>query len=249
MKFPLSSSHRAAFTLIEVLTTVAILAILLALVFPYFSQSAKRARAMQGANNLRSIGTALHTYTTQNNGSFPRVTIKKSESGLSGDITWTKAIGDYLPQLGNSATSREHKVFVCPNAEYMAGNGSVYTIDQISRTYSCTEAMYGIRFLSSGSYYDSKKARRLSTIQQPARTILVIDAKQSGTAAGCFSATVWSRASQDIVLEDIGESVYLDFRQPSETMHALFVDGHVEAMSLLNLKEMLPEQWHGRDEY
>lgn len=244
---PLSS--RRAFTLIEVLTTVAILAVLLALAFPYFGQASKRARAVQGANNLRNIGTALHAYTVQNNGAFPRVTIKKAESGLAGDVMWTKAIGDYLPQLGNSATSREHKVFVCPNAKYTAGDGSIYTVEDISRTYSSTEALFGIRFLSSGSYYDSTTARRLSTIRQPSRTILVIDAKQSGNAAGCSSATIWSRANQDIVLDNPQNSVYLDFRQPNDTMHALFVDGHVEALSLTDLKEIQPEQWHGRDDY
>ncbi|MFC1601185.1 prepilin-type N-terminal cleavage/methylation domain-containing protein [Candidatus Sumerlaeota bacterium] len=65
--WPLSSvSTRAAFTLIELLIVVLIIAILAAIAVPNFLEFQTRAKVSRSATDMRSIATALEAYATDN---------------------------------------------------------------------------------------------------------------------------------------------------------------------------------------
>ena len=59
-----------AFTLIEVLVVIAIIAILMAVVRPMLSNSASKTREFECESNLQQIGMAMHAYA-QDYGAFP----------------------------------------------------------------------------------------------------------------------------------------------------------------------------------
>jgi len=65
MKYP------RAFTLIELLVVVAIIALLIALLLPALSKARDEAKITRCLANLKQIGTALMTYTTQNDDIMP----------------------------------------------------------------------------------------------------------------------------------------------------------------------------------
>jgi prepilin-type N-terminal cleavage/methylation domain-containing protein/prepilin-type processing-associated H-X9-DG protein len=65
--------HRA-FTLIEVLVAVAIIAIIMALAIPAFSRAVERAKATKDLSNLRQIGIAMQTLLNDNDQLLPLTT-------------------------------------------------------------------------------------------------------------------------------------------------------------------------------
>jgi prepilin-type N-terminal cleavage/methylation domain-containing protein len=60
-----------AFTLIELLIVIAIIAILAALVIPAFNRVLESGKATKDMSNLRQIGAATQMYMNDNNGVFP----------------------------------------------------------------------------------------------------------------------------------------------------------------------------------
>ncbi len=76
---PLIIDHRSlspppwppAFTLTEILVTISIIAILMALLLPALAMAWNAAARIQCASNLRQIGIALQEYTNENGGHYP----------------------------------------------------------------------------------------------------------------------------------------------------------------------------------
>ncbi len=62
---------KRAFTLIEMLVVIAIMAILAAILLPVLSQATERGRSTSCRNNLHQIGMALETYIDENNNYLP----------------------------------------------------------------------------------------------------------------------------------------------------------------------------------
>jgi prepilin-type N-terminal cleavage/methylation domain-containing protein len=75
MPSPDDTSHfrspRQAFTLIELLAVVAIIAILTALLLPALTSAKSQAQRIACVSNLRQIGLAIHTYASDNSGRIP----------------------------------------------------------------------------------------------------------------------------------------------------------------------------------
>jgi prepilin-type N-terminal cleavage/methylation domain-containing protein/prepilin-type processing-associated H-X9-DG protein len=64
---------RVAFTLIELLVVVAIIALLISILLPSLQSAREQARAAKCGSHLRSLGTGLNSYFTENNDWIPGV--------------------------------------------------------------------------------------------------------------------------------------------------------------------------------
>src|SRR5436190_1671369 len=73
-------SRGRAFTLIELLMVIAIIAILAALLLPVISKGKMRARQAQCASNLKQIGLAFHQFAHEHDSRFP-MQVRTNEGG------------------------------------------------------------------------------------------------------------------------------------------------------------------------
>ena len=92
--------HRKAFTLVELLVTIAIIGILIAILMPAVQAARGTARRIQCANQLHQIGLAFHQFFDINKGLIPR----SSHSALAhNQKPWGYAILPYME--GNKSTA------------------------------------------------------------------------------------------------------------------------------------------------
>jgi prepilin-type N-terminal cleavage/methylation domain-containing protein/prepilin-type processing-associated H-X9-DG protein len=92
--------RQSAFTLVELLVVIGIVAILVALLLPAMSRARRHARSVVCLSNLRQLGMAFQMYTSRNKG--------KSSSYGDPDSYWPYVIE---PELGGNK-----EVLLCPEA-------------------------------------------------------------------------------------------------------------------------------------
>ena len=227
--------------MLEILVTTAIMGVLAALLMGGLKGAVNRGKDAKCVAGLRQIGVGLMNYVGDNNGNLPRPTIKAAESGLGGDQMWSKQLGPYLPQRGNSATAPQNIVFVCPAANYKG-----YAPANVSSTYNSSSAGFYFSSPTSTGSASSGPARSLASVEKPAETILVAEGKQAGTSAACTSSLNWTQASEDLDAGDPDQTANLDFRH-SDKMNVLYGDGHVGSLAFTHRANVTRANWEGRN--
>lgn len=111
------TSLNLAFTLIETLVVIAILAVLIALVVPVTKSVQDNSKQAACVSNLRQIGVALLAFASENDGQFPHVggvVLLGELDKITGKPSWAEQIDPYLPN--------ESGVFQCPADPVMSPN-------------------------------------------------------------------------------------------------------------------------------
>lgn len=201
---PRSRCHaegRGAFTLIELLIVIAVIAILAALLLPALSRAKESVRATQCLSQMRQIGLAVQLYAEENEEEFP---CSQHSAFSRGQLTWGRAIA---PQLGYDRvrwTNLLAGAYHCPS-------------DRRPSPWSYGQNVYFE--LGPDDDYEGKPQtwRRTSGVPKPSATVLHAE---NASSADHIMPNFWT-SPQDAV--DVAS------RRHSQRANYTFVDGHAEA--------------------
>ena len=132
------SSRKRAFTLIELLTVIALIAILAGILLPVYAKAQKKADQTSCASNLRQIGLAFRQYTSDYRNRTPNWSGTYWANGTAdADRVWTiaadwtvtnqdfkHALYVVLDNLRQNYAGSDHRIFYCPDDPY-EGLGTV----------------------------------------------------------------------------------------------------------------------------
>ena len=196
-----------AFTLIELLIVIAVIAILTALVTPAFNKTRDTANATKCANNLKQIGNAMFSFAGENNVVFPisgaTVPYNTTDS-VTGQYGWTQQLEKYLPTAGGT----DLRIFQCPTTSNLYSN---------SKYYSYFNGGHAAYVAASGSF----SAVRQILIQYPSKFILAGDISNNSFAQNDADKDDFTAASPGPAFSGNMSKMH------SGKSNILFADGHV----------------------
>lgn len=218
-----------AFTLIELLTVIAILGALAAILFPALGAVRTQAKQAQCVSNLRQIGIALAAYADAHRGAFPETT-----HGAVSNLEAVSWIYTLKPYLGNV-----DEVRLCPLDPRRDDRLRLRLSSFVLNDY-----------LDAKSYYNPfgqpiGQAPRLTNLRQPARTPTVFvgaDQLALDLSSDHIHAREWV-GNWNQVTSDIAPDRFRSGTASPDHSHGrapyLFADGHVAVIQAHELKRRI----------
>lgn len=221
----LAPSHRRhAFTLIELLTVIAIIGILAAILVPVVGKVRDNARRSECISNLRQIGGALFLYAADNKNKLPPVSSTWPPSSV--ETTWGRAIWTYAGYSAQSyrnpendligAVGADRNIFHCPvsKREPVVAPGSSQALNGNRMSYGLNSFPLTRKIGWDGAYKST--AIPLADVTTPSRTAMV---NETSYALGGYEGFY----QQSGLIPHAGGSNFL------------FYDGHVEGRAFATL--------------
>lgn len=208
MRDPKFRKHRA-FTLVELLVCLAIIAIIGAIVVPAVSSAYGESHRTKCAANLRELHAGTNLFALDNHG----IILPQFGGPNSGGAIWSDLLITYLNNMAQWKSSygeRPVGVYACPSSDAVINGGS--------------RADYGITHYTNQYLNDPETGSRVSgnlkmrQVEEPARTVLFMDSINPNNGECCRSVV----ASADLGFWGG------DFSH-NGTANVVFFDGHVEA--------------------
>ncbi|MDG1302324.1 MAG: prepilin-type N-terminal cleavage/methylation domain-containing protein [Opitutae bacterium] len=229
----------AAFTLIELLTVIAVIGILAAILIPAIGKVKERANETKCVSNLRQIGLAMKIHAGENHGNLP---MPYSQSGPKGEVIWF----DYLLPYMNveyegkwTWDQRKHEVFNCPSADHIL---EFEGVSKFTYTYGWNSAFYRDGRFPNPDTGQYPPAFRLVNIQRPSESMLIADTIQKPARGGWGNDTFisvgkdYNPQTADAPMSDASYGAGFSDRHNGRG-NVLFVDGHMESFAVGEIKE------------
>jgi prepilin-type N-terminal cleavage/methylation domain-containing protein/prepilin-type processing-associated H-X9-DG protein len=200
------SMTRRAFTLIELLTVIAIIGILAAILIPVVGRVRESARVAQCSSNIRQIGMALNMFANDREGLFP-APINYDTAGTDGF--------DYAAQLVNGGyIPKKSGLFGCPSDPKVRDH--LVPADREALSYYLISPA-----MAPG--WSGTARRNLSTVTNPSRVAMATEYHVACNAAVSSGVINYVRNNDTF---PVGVASHVT-SHTSGKKHFVFFDGHV----------------------
>lgn len=155
-RLPLPMPGRGGYTLMELLTVVAIIAILAALLVPVFATAREKARAATCVSNERQIGLAVMCYLQDYDERFPNGILPPGAASFWVGEGWA---GQCEPYMNNPS------VLQCPDDPTEPDDNPQYNY--------VVSYGYNFNLVDGGGYYElpTSHGRMIETVTAPERSV------------------------------------------------------------------------------
>ena len=160
---PSNSSSRSAFTLVELLVTIAIIAILASLLLAAVSKVRQKAMATTCVSNLRQWGLAVNLYTSENNDHLPFAIYWNRDANVN---NFHGLLYPYLAKLPFSY-----------QRDFITGvSRCALRLSEAPGVHNGFKITYGMNLHNSVSYTNADAKTVLHTsVPEPSRTLLIAE--------------------------------------------------------------------------
>ena len=165
-------ARRRAFTLIEILVVIAIIALLAGLLFPVFARAREEGRKTSCASNMKQLGIAFQQYTQDSRGKYPLA--GQFGNWLPGSGTWVA--GDTANPIADLTTQE-------PNGNKAnIEAGALFPYVKSTAVYICPSNKDGEAKSLSYSMNCAVAALSSSRIRSPGDIVLLVDEEKANDA-------------------------------------------------------------------
>jgi prepilin-type N-terminal cleavage/methylation domain-containing protein len=164
---------KRGFTLIELLVVIAIIAILAALLFPFFGTAKEHARQTKCCQNLKQLAGAMMMYASDNNGYAPNPAYVVRVPDWEG-LQWWR--GRVVPQRGQIwRYVRNTGVYECPSDVGVCAEDVIhYQVEPEMADYA--RKHYGLSYSMNSDFIDSETRQTLvfDSVRKTSQVLLLI---------------------------------------------------------------------------
>jgi type II secretory pathway pseudopilin PulG len=171
---PRTPAIASAFTVVEMLVALAILAIVVTLTVPTLSEVRQKSYQAVDATGLKQIGNAIHSYAGDNNGAVPhRTPMPENDLAMgpvpanAGQIAGLSAMSSRLP--GSPLSKTEDKIILVDSINVPTGLGQLVTRMNIANRQSATTYVMNEAYLQAQDLFSKSDRQAVMPNQTPAR--------------------------------------------------------------------------------
>jgi prepilin-type processing-associated H-X9-DG protein/prepilin-type N-terminal cleavage/methylation domain-containing protein len=235
---------RTAFTLVELLVVIGIIALLIAILLPSLAKARTQANTVKCASNLRQIGTIAQMYANENKGFIPR-DYNHGTQYETGQYLYAEQFGKFFLKdfvsIGAQDTSANRDKALKPQfARIEVYQCPVFPNDEQQLDYVANGFQISPKYFKSGR---AQPSINITQVKRGSEILYLTEGNTTLPAGGPNDNPLPDYSTHDVWLDKhvTGTSSDRRIMDLTDKRHAgmincLYIDGHVETKPIKDLK-------------